>query len=84
MIAGGEKNMMGAQRAGRQTDRQTDTGRSCCACWCWIFSPAGVGFFSLYDGAVNWQRINRHRIISTIVFPSCIDTLVSKEEATPT
>ena len=53
MIAGGEKNMMGAQRAGRQTDRQTQAGVAVLAqsdkkdssfssslfppCWCWIF-----------------------------------------------
>jgi len=29
MIAGGEKNMMGLSEL---EDRQTDTGRSCCAC----------------------------------------------------
>ena len=42
MIAGGEKNMMGAQRAGRQTDRHRQ--ELLCllvldffTCWCWIF-----------------------------------------------
>ena len=38
MIAGGEKNMMGAERAGRQTDRQTQAGAAVLA---------GVGFFHL-------------------------------------